>query len=135
MYSSQAKSPKRILNIYYIGTKFHTIKLEKENAMKIVRIRANQRQKMTLEEFADCNGLVMEVRERESSGLEGTFPRYFACFQDCEIKEECVLISFHGDGNTEKEAIRNYARRISGMILVRNAHRADRVELDVPILV
>ncbi len=92
---------------------------------------------MTIEDFADSHGLVMQVMERESADIAmahiGPNGRFYAHFKGAEIKGNRVLISTFGDGATEANAIANYAKEISEKILVFNAYdKAARLELKCP---
>lgn len=87
---------------------------------------------MTIEEFAERNGLVMEVRERDNP----SYPRYYATFKDSWVKDGIILSGKFGNGRTEKEAIHNYSNEISLSILVVGAFRGNnRKELQVPRLI
>jgi hypothetical protein len=97
-----------------------------------MKIERNLLEQMTIKEFAERNDLTMEITERrESSSFLASF---FASFKDCELSDHGKLISIYGDGNTEKEAINNCARRISCKILVFKAYTKDRKEIIVPKL-
>lgn len=99
--------------------------------MRIVRFPSIKRSKMSIVEFADIYGLVMEIRERNNKSL----PKYFAAFQRCEVQEGCALCGIYGNGNTEAAAIRDYAKGISGQLLVRDAYSPKRTEIEVPNLI
>ena len=95
---------------------------------------------MTLEEFADINGLVLKVKERSSETVSmvhvGENRRFYAMFEDSEIKEDCTLRGGFGDGATEEQAILNYAKEISEKMLVINAFDSDkRREIGVPRII
>jgi len=88
---------------------------------------------MTIEEFADANQLVMEVRER---GLPvGDRMRYYACFKSAEVMESGCLVGAHGDGATPEEAIEDYAAEISTKRIAVDAWKPARREILVPRLV
>jgi len=99
--------------------------------MKIERFRNRHplSQAVTLEEFADRHGLVMEVRERV--GCSRDFPRFYASFHRAEVKEGGLLVSFAGNGDSEEEAIREYARRLDGKLLVLDATSPARRDIVV----
>lgn len=88
----------------------------------------------TIQEFAVKHGLTMKVVERgahRSPGVE----RFYACFENSETKEGCILRGSFGNGDTEAEAIENYAAEISEKLLVTGAFTKDRREIQVPRLV
>jgi hypothetical protein len=89
---------------------------------------------MTLEEFADKHGLVMEVHERNRP--VGDPMRYYAHFTDAEVRSEngMFLSSDHGNGRTPEEAIAHYARRIE-MKTLRVERGVDWKDIEVPRLV
>lgn len=87
--------------------------------------------RMTIEEFADANGLVMEVHERR--GWTGV-GRYYAKFTQVEVMEGGCLAGTFGDGLTPEEAIRAYAREISEKRIAYRAYHDDRKNIDVPVL-
>ena len=76
--------------------------------------------RMTIGEFADCHGLVMELWNRSAhSGL----PRWTARFHNTDTKEHRgsgVLTCTYGNGDTQDEAIADYARQITGKLLIVN---------------
>lgn len=87
---------------------------------------------MTIEEFAESNGLVMEVRERD----DPKYPKYYACFKDSWVKDGIILEGKFGNGRTEKEAIQEYTNEISLKLLVVGAFRGNnRREIKVPRLI
>ena len=87
---------------------------------------------MTLEEFADKNGLVMEVRARDEP--ERFHLRFSARFSHAGVQDGTLLKSISGKGATEDLAIGNYAREISGRLIVIDSMGADRREIEVPKL-
>jgi len=88
--------------------------------------------RMTIEEFADKNNLVMEIHERSD---EDSPARFYAHFEHSDIAEDGMLIGKYGDGESKKQAILNYAMEISGKVLVIGAFSGRRREIVVPILV
>ena len=88
---------------------------------------------MTLEEFADKYGLVMEVRDRDprliAYSLIGPAGRFYASFKRVEEKDGYMLRSSHGNGHTEEEAIANYVNKITGKDLVLGAHSGNRIDI------
>lgn len=87
---------------------------------------------MSLEEFADKHGLVMEVHEREKPATEGM--RFYAHFRDVEVLNGRCLVSEYGDGSDPVIAVARYAKMISGKVIVLNAYRFSRREIIVPKL-
>lgn len=98
--------------------------------MKIVTERVPE---MTIEEFADANDLVMEVKERPVP--VGDPYRYYAKFAGCDVTDGSFLIGTYGNGATPEAAIAEYAIAISLRRIVSNDHRPSRRELSVPRLV
>lgn len=84
----------------------------------------------TLEDFADKHGLVMVVNERPTSYRP--LKRFYVKFSHIEIKDGRCLISPHGNGDTEEEAIADYAQCISECSLVYKAFSEDRKEIRAP---
>ena len=100
--------------------------------MKVVR---NLIPETTLEAFANQHSLVLEVNERRDTAWgDRKLARYYARFKDAEVMERGMLASVSGDGNTEDEAIANYAERISLKRIAIGAYTKDRQEIDVPRL-
>lgn len=94
---------------------------------------------MTIEEFAEKHNLVMVVKERGSSLMRmphiGRSGRFYAEFENSEIKGDGVLIGVFGNGPTPKDAISDYARHISERRLVLKAwNKSERREIEVPRL-
>ncbi len=100
--------------------------------MKIERKMADR---MTIEEFANAHGLTMEIVERGAFARKHTpVDRFYARFKDAEVQEGSVLIGVTGNGNSEYEAIYNYAEKIEGKMLVIDAFGSNRKEIMVPFL-
>lgn len=100
--------------------------------MNIVRTAPKR---MTIEEFADINKLTMEVHERSPKDIRDFhMPRFYAHFALSDTLEDACLVGAFGDGNTEAEAIADYAHRISEHILVIDARKKTERELTVPVL-
>ncbi len=88
-------------------------------------------EEVPIQRFAIENRLTMEVRERSTHEL----PRFYAQFSGAEVGSFGTLASVFGDGDSESEAIADYAKRISGKILVLNAYsKWKRREIQVPKL-
>lgn len=88
---------------------------------------------ITIEEFADKNNLVMQVGERATHVTSGS--RYYARFVGAEVKDGIMLNGVSGSGMTPKQAIDDYARRISLETLVVDAYTKNRREIKTPRLV
>lgn len=83
---------------------------------------------MSIDEFADRHGLVMRVRERAHKPV-GSPQRFFASFNNVEVKDRGCLVSVYGDGRTPEDAIDAYARALSRRPLVVNAFRESRKDI------
>lgn len=87
----------------------------------------------TLDQFAKLHNLTMRVVEREAWQVNTGRPRFYAEFENAEVKIGHLLCAFYGDGNTIFEAIKDYFERVQGCTLVINAANKDkRKELRVP---
>ena len=86
---------------------------------------------MTIQAFADKHGLVMEIHERERPSDANM--RFWANFKLAEVREGCCLAGVLGNGATPKDAVREYATKISLKTLVIDAFH-DRKEIKVPRL-
>lgn len=82
-------------------------------------------ERISLAEFADRHDLVLTVTERSTQRIEGV-ERFFARFRRVDITDGAVLTGAFGNGNTEDEAIANYAARISEQRLVVDAFKEDK---------
>lgn len=84
---------------------------------------------VTLEEFADKHGLIMEVNERYDLSL----PKFYAQFKGVYRKAGEVCIErCHGNGNTPEEAIEDYQNKISGKNLILHRRTEKRKEVWAP---
>ncbi len=107
-----------------------------------MQIKRNPIKRLTIEQFADQHGLVMEIDEYATwpqhmmPFTPGRSPttRFTASFEHAEVKDGPILSSAYGNGTSEAEAIADYARQISGKLLVIDATSEDRFEIEVPIL-
>ena len=97
--------------------------------MKIVR---RELERSTIDDFADKHGLVMEIHERSS---EASPRRWYAHFFSAEVSQGNFLCGTFGDGPSEEDAVRDYAKQISGKLLVINAMEPERREIPVPVLI
>ncbi len=89
-----------------------------------MEIERNLIDRVSIEQFAEKNDLVMVVDERGiniRTASQYQFFRFYASFKCVEVKSGGILFGEHGDGDTEEEAIYDYARRISGELIVVDA--------------
>lgn len=89
----------------------------------------------TLKQFAETNGLEMSVNERARefwNDKRGT--RFYAWFENAEIKEDVILHTFAGNGDTPHEAVYRYMEGIRGKMLVLDAMTGYRRTLFVPFI-
>ena len=89
---------------------------------------------MSIAEFADKYHLTVAVYDRGPL-FTGTKERFYAQFNDVEVKEGSCLASAFGNGSNEPEAIQNYAECISEKLLIVNAMTAARREIQAPRLI
>jgi hypothetical protein len=87
----------------------------------------------TIQQFAEENNLVMIIRERGLSLRNDGLCNFYAYFENVDVKDGCGLISEFGNGNNEKEAILDYAKKISDKLLVIDPFQK-RKEIRVPLL-
>lgn len=92
-----------------------------------MEIRRDTIERMTLSDFADRYGLVLHVSEQPKRFRDFAFS---ARFRRVEVRDGFLLRSQSGRGETESEAIADYARQISGHPLVIDAGRASRRNVD-----
>lgn len=85
----------------------------------------------SLDDFAAEHNLELVVRERH---LHDNDSRYYAQFKNTEVKDGSVLVSTFGNGRTPDAAVREYARLISGKLLVVNVFRPNGQDIPVPQL-
>jgi hypothetical protein len=89
---------------------------------------------MTIDEFAEQNDLTMVITEKHLPVLGA---RFFAQFEGAEmmvIEGNMLGSAFRGEGVTEREAIDDYARKISCTKLTINAFAKDQRNIPVPPL-
>lgn len=100
--------------------------------MNIERVAADH---PTLAEFAARHGLTMVITERDMDAWQRArgIERFIAQFKKADVKRDCILEGTYGNGNTEDEAMRDYAQKISGQRLV-VADREPRLDVIVPVL-
>lgn len=82
---------------------------------------------MNVRDFFEAINVELEVTEIAKGS-------YRAQGRYCEIKDDCVLIGESGRGATSKQALADYATRISGKRLVVDAMSPNRREFNVPVL-
>jgi len=102
-----------------------------------MKIKMNCLPRASLEAFAEVYELTMVIEERVPKDMGDRWPessRYYAKFEDCEVKQGPGLRSEYGNGRTPGEAIANYAKEISGALLVLNAFGPNRREIQAPII-
>jgi hypothetical protein len=99
--------------------------------MKITVHRRGGPKPVTFSEFAHRHDLELEVRERPVV-VNGRLDRWCCSFKDVEISEPGVLVSTSGNGDTIALAIADYAERLRGKRLVKNAWTPSRQEFDAP---
>ena len=88
-------------------------------------------ERMTIDEFSEKHGLVMEIHERSNVDSPD---RFYAHFERSDIAENGFLVGKFGNGPTPDEAINEYSEKISGKVLVIGAFAGSRREFLVPIL-
>jgi len=103
--------------------------MRREREMKIER---NVIPRMTIDEFADQHGLIMEVHER---GPVGSNTAFYAHFKNCDVHDGPCLVGTFGDGSTEDEAISHYAKTISQKVLVIDAGHDCRRDIVAPLFI
>jgi hypothetical protein len=94
-----------------------------------MRIERHTIPTMSLRQLADKYDLTMEVMERNKSLRGYGLPRFHASFRKIEEKDGLILRSPAGNGETEDEAITDYARKISGSFLVYDAMGGGRIDI------
>jgi hypothetical protein len=83
------------------------------------------------EDFADQNGLVMEVTERGSRATPQA--RFYARFRHVEVMESGCLVGMFGNGATPEQAIKNYKDRLRGEKIAVHALNPGRREIQCPM--
>lgn len=87
----------------------------------------------SFEAFCERHNIQMVVKERSIEGRRTTGSRWYATPQRLvEVMADGFLTSVHGNGDTPGEAVLDYARRIRGCKLVRNAGSDERYEFQAP---
>lgn len=100
-------------------------------SMQIVRELAPT---STLDAFAEENGLVMVVTERRMDRWQraNRLPQFTACFRGVEVRAGGLLLGAYGEGESEHDAILDYARRIANETIVVDAMKPTRREIRAP---
>lgn len=81
---------------------------------------------MTIYEFADLYGLNLQIEKIN-------YRKYSCKFEDCEIKNDGILISDRGVWFTPEKAVEDYVYKIRGKILVYKAmSSSERLDIDIP---
>ena len=81
---------------------------------------------ITLDDFSDLIGVNIELTRHSNQS------RWTARLEHAEIKKGCTLSSEFGRGTTSEEALKDYATKISGELIVINAMLDSRREYNVP---
>ena len=82
---------------------------------------------MTIYELADLLNKQLIITYYPNQGN-----RFTAKIEGAEVKEDEVLASYYGNGNSPEEAISNYLEGIQGQTLVFNAFSENRQEYRIP---
>lgn len=88
--------------------------------------------RMTIADFATRHGLTMSLRERPRHMCPEESGRWIASFKNVETKDcssSGVLSGTYGNGATQAKAIADYARQLSGRLLIIGAYTPDRREI------
>lgn len=102
-----------------------------------MKIEIKYQEKMSLHDFAEKYDLTMQITERSQLDLLPELDdnkRYYSHFKKCEVKDGSFLVSNYGNGASPDESMNNYARNISGRLLVIDAYDEKRKEIQAPII-
>lgn len=98
--------------------------------MKIERVRhAPAPEPVSLTTFADKYDLTLEINEQP---LGESKRKFWVRFKGAEVKDGAILAGVRGDGPTEYVAIASYVAQIKGQLLVIDAMKETRREIQVP---
>jgi hypothetical protein len=97
-----------------------------------MNIKENIIENMSIADFAERHGLVMEIKERPEP--LGSPMRFYAHFEHCDVIGDGVLIGTFGDGATKQQAVEDYAKQISLKRIAINALKPQERRLSVPRL-
>ena len=104
-----------------------------------MKIEMKRMARESLENFIDRNGLVLEVRSLPDLDRRVSPPRpvgetFYANIKGAEIKLGPILSSESGRGATAQEAVQKYIKLIRCQLLVIDAYKDTRREINVPWL-
>jgi hypothetical protein len=97
--------------------------------MKIIR---HYHERCTLQEFAEKHNMTMEFFERS---VGTTLPSLYGHLSHVEVKDGCMLVGAYGNGYTEAQVIRDYAKQLSGKLIVWRAMHPDRKQIQCPVFI
>lgn len=83
-----------------------------------------RRLKKALEAFASTHNLRLCITKHDWG--------WMTCFEFSEIKEGIMLVGQYGRGDSPSASVEDYAKAISGKLLVINAYTQNRKEIRVP---
>ena len=83
-----------------------------------MEITVEKVERTTIEKFAQSHNLKMKITERNYNLRKQGLSRWYASFKDCDVKGDGVLIGIFGNGETQEEAIKDYAKKINLQTLV-----------------
>ena len=95
-------------------------------------VKLHKTKRGTIEELADVLGLKIVVIKLSVS--HNAPNRHFACFPNVQLKKDGMLVSETGNGPTPEAAIDDYAKKISGRLLVIDAMSETRREFYAHLL-
>ena len=99
-----------------------------------MKVKLNKaKPKETLESLSEKYGLSLVVNERDNRTYLDS-DKYYARFENVEVKEGICLHSVYGDGKTPVNAILDYAEKIQNKLLVKDAFQISRHEFEVDVL-
>lgn len=93
--------------------------------MKITLIKIKKPEPVKLEDFAESNGLELVVEEMPWGVLNCTF-------KGAEVKDGAFLMSVYGYAKDIFNSIRDYCFKIEGQLLIVDAYKTNRREIQVP---
>ena len=86
-----------------------------------------------LKRFASEHNLVMKIVERSPQDIRHFgIARFYAHFKDVEIMDNGFLEGATGEGNTPKDAVKDYAKKIAGKRIAWRAYQKDRRNIVIP---
>lgn len=94
--------------------------------IRITRREVPKPKVVSIEDFADQHGLVMDLREYDYG--------WAASFEGAEVMRNGCLVGEYGVGKDQRLAIADYARKLSGKRIAIDAFTPLRREIDVPTL-